>query len=158
MHRRRIETAAGVALALLGAAAAWAATDIPDQPGQVLSAATPPFLAAYAIGILGLAYAMQSACGMMSGEKPSEQVSIAHDVFMALGILVVAGVYVWLFGALGHLVSTLIAAPVLFWLLGCRGWIGGVLVPLSVAVTLHLFFFGLLGLYDAPGWLVDLRL
>lgn len=63
--------------------------------------------------------------------------------------------YVWLIGLLQYAIPTLFATVAIFVAFGNRGWMRLVLVPLVATALYYTIFFGLLGLYEAPGSLLE---
>ena len=77
----------------------------------------------------------------------------------AAPLMVVGVLYVWLVGMFQYLIPTMLATSAVLAAFGNRGWRRLVVVPLVSAALFHAVFFGLLGLYEAPGsvWEYDGR-
>jgi hypothetical protein len=56
----------------------------------------------------------------------------------------------------GFLLATLLLAPAVFLAFGNRGLRDSCLIPTAVAVAFYVMFFLGMGLFDAPGTLIDL--
>jgi putative tricarboxylic transport membrane protein len=77
-------------------------------------------------------------------------------VFRMAAILVIGFAYIWLFSATGYLIATAIAIAPLLVVFGIRN--AGKVTVLTIGGTAvyYIIFIRLMGIYDPPGWLINL--
>lgn len=139
---QRIDRAAGVALAALGALVVWTARGFPAVPGQKVGAGFLPMLIGVGLALCGLLLALRRARAAASGDPPGEA---APPVRYGAALVVLASLvgYVLLAERLGFLV----VAPLMV-LAGCRAfgtrWRAALLWSVGGSLVVHLAFYKLL--------------
>ncbi len=78
---------------------------------------------------------------------------LAARVFLtaAIGLM-----YVWLLSATGYLIATVCTLAALLMLFGTRSPVKILLISVIGAAVYYYFFIRLMGVYDPPGWLINL--
>lgn len=147
---KREEFVLGLVLMGFSAICLWAASDIPNGR-TVVGPRSVPVIASGFIGLGGLAIMLSP----LLGRAPGIGIGKPHRV---LGIVVPAAALamgaVWLWGAVGWTLATLIVGPAFFAIFGARGWRELVLFPSALVGVLYLTFYQLLGLWHGTGWLI----
>lgn len=145
------EIALGFAVAVIGAIFLWAGWDIPTGRTMV-GPRSVPAIASGLIMFGGFAIALAPMIGRATGIGVGKPHKVLTIVLPAVALALAA---LWLWGAVGWTLATLIVAPIFFAIFGARGWRELVLFPLILVSILYLIFYQLLGLWHGTGWLID---
>ena len=79
-------------------------------------------------------------------------------VLRMAAIIVIGFAYIWLFSATGYLIATAIAMASLLVVFGTRN-VGKVAVlTIGGTAVYYIIFIWLMGIYDPPGWLINLEM
>ena len=106
---------------------------------------------AYAVSDLVLARAGASTIGELAAlSKPA--------VLRMAAIIVIGFAFIWLFSATGYLIATAIAIAPLLVVFGTRN--AGKVAVLTIVGTAayYIIFIRLMGIYNPPGWLINLEM
>ena len=146
--------ALGVALALLGLAAAGAALSIGGWGEGNWGPRTVPLLAAATLVAAGLATARAPSIARpplaVEGEPVPPRGGAADEATVAWLLALAVG-YVLLIDRVGYLVATALVAPAAFWLFGARRPLVLLAASTLVPLALHVVFFRLLGVFPPLG-------
>ncbi|RVT81488.1 tripartite tricarboxylate transporter TctB family protein [Rhodobacteraceae bacterium CCMM004] len=147
--RRTEEIALGVALAAVGAVFLWQALLIPQGRDLVGPRSLPVLIA----GLFMAGGALVSVRAWTGRIVPAPKATEHKLLGIVLPAAAVALAFLWLWGAVGWTLASLIAAPVFYFIFGARGWRELLLVPAAAVLILYLIFYRLLGLWHGSGWL-----
>ena len=144
------EIALGLAVAVIGAVFLWASLHIPEGR-DLVGPRTVPAVTSGLLVLGGTAIAVQALRGQAG--PPAEA---GRRLFgIVLPGIALALAFLWLWGALGWTLASLVIAPVFFAIFGARGWRELVLFPACVVAVLYLVFYQLLGLWHGTGWMIE---
>ena len=92
-----------------------------------------------------------------SGDDKRPALSKTSVLRMA-AILAIGFAYIWLFSAIGYLIATAIAMALLLIVFGTRN--AGKVAVLTIGGTAvyYIIFIRLMGIYNPPGWLINLEM
>ena len=79
-------------------------------------------------------------------------------IFRTLALVVIGFAYIWLFSASGYMIATGITMAVLLVLFGTRNPAKVAIITISGTAVYYLIFIWLIGIYDPPGWLINLEM
>jgi len=79
-------------------------------------------------------------------------------VFRTLALVVIGFAYIWLFSASGYMIATGITMALLLVLFGTRNPAKVAMITVSGTAVYYLIFIWLIGIYDPPGWLINLEM
>jgi putative tricarboxylic transport membrane protein len=141
---RRLEIGVAVALALLGAFAAWEASRMPSGTAALPGPAMMPM----AVGVL-LALAAIGVIAFRSAGVPSDDpVALGNrSIVLAVAAIVVAGL---LFERVGFLVTSSLFVFTLLWSLSALGWWRSLIAAVVASLVARSFFQDLLNVRLPP--------
>ncbi|MBF9034344.1 hypothetical protein HKCCE2091_08840 [Rhodobacterales bacterium HKCCE2091] len=151
--RRNEEIALGLAIAAVGGVFLWAAYQIPAGR-DLVGPRSLPALVAGLLSLGGLAISARAWFGLAAPETGGSETErkLLRVVLPAVAVALAA---LWLWGAVGWTLASLMVAPVFFGIFGARGWKELVLFPCCAVGLLYLIFYRLLGLWHGTGWLIE---
>ncbi|MEN8247120.1 MAG: tripartite tricarboxylate transporter TctB family protein [Thermodesulfobacteriota bacterium] len=79
-------------------------------------------------------------------------------VFRTLAVIVIGFAYIWLFSATGYLIATAITMALLLVLFGTRNPTKVALITIGGTAVYYFIFIWLIGIYDPPGTLINLKI
>ncbi len=99
-------------------------------------------------------HANEAESGFDEEQQPAEDTSLSVRL-LPLQILVISLLYVAMFQWFGYLMATLLCAVPIYASFGNRNRVSLLVVPLVAIGIFYSLFFGVMGLFDLPGTLVD---
>ena len=146
--------AAGLVVALVGAAAIWGALLVPPAPEGETWAGIVPMTAAVAVLIAGLWMAVP-ALRTPAGETVDRLPGSSRGVLGVLGLVLLSLLYQQSVVLFGYLLPTAVAAPIALMAFGVRSPAGLASSVVLCPLTFHVVFFELLGVFPPYGELFD---
>ena len=94
-----------------------------------------------------------------SGAGNAKRPALSKPAVLRMAAIIVIGfAYIWLFSATGYLIATAIAMASLLVVFGTRN-VGKVAVlTIGGTAVYYIIFIWLMGIYDPPGWLINLEM
>lgn len=126
----------------------------PNDPG--FSAQDFPRGVVVLIGIFGLTLFLRSLPELRkSGWRIVDSETLKPTLYYVLPIIILGFSYVWLLELAQYLIPTVLVTSVALALFGNRGLVRLVIVPLAGGLVYYTLFYGILGLFEAPGSLIS---
>lgn len=145
----------------------WRALKIEISKGSVVSARLVPIFIAGMIVVLGVLQIIAALVGgrtknvkgndSIRPQKHAES-SVAlytRSVLRIILIPVVGFAYIWLFSAIGYLISTTIIIAFVLFLFGTRNLGKVAIIAVGTGASYYFIFIYLIGIYAPPGWLLN---
>lgn len=149
----RVDTLAGIAVIAVGVFFLWGAAQIETFGGDVIESDLIPRAVSILTCFAGVLLVVSS---LKAPQRSGGQAAAFRDfALITLPLAALILFYVLLWKWFGFLLATLLAAPVIFWTFGNRGWRTGLALPFAIAVLFYVLFFRIMGIFDAPGTVID---
>ena len=151
----RVDTWAGLAAFMTGLFFLWGAGRIEVYGGETIPPDFVPRASATLMCAAGIALMIKSQ--LSEGVAQTIGVAgLADFVKVTLPLVGATLLYILAWRAFGFLAATLLLASPVFLAFGNRGLRDAALIPLGVALVFYIVFFIGMGLFDAPGSIVDM--
>ena len=128
----------------------------------------PMAIAGLGIGLSVLQFAIAWVRRVKSGKAGDSTFSGTDDgkrpalskpaVLRMAAIIVIGFAYIWLFSATGYLIATVISMALLLVVFGTRNAGKVAVLTIGGTVAYYIIFIWLMGVYDPPGWLINLEM
>jgi hypothetical protein len=94
-----------------------------------------------------------------SGTGHGKQPALSKTVILRMAAIIAIGfAYIWLFSATGYLIATAIAMVSLLLMFGTYNPGKVAMLTIVGTATYYIFFIWLMGIYNPPGWLINLEM
>jgi len=165
MSRRyviKLEIAVAIVLALIGAFFIYLASSIPQALNDPIGPKVLPMFLAISLVAGGALVAILALVKHGPGTPDEVDMKSSYgfresNVPLIFAVIGCGIVYLISFWAFGYFVATFIAVVLIMLTFGNRNWLLILVISLVAAMVYQFVFMGLMGLFDPPGNITDLR-